>query len=894
MHIFSFTPSVDLFPNVLSQTDASASYDDTTLSGWSLERISPNTVHVTLIEQIHSRHPAAKSTLSGMLVAMSGLGESAIKTGGPPVISRLNGAKIVTAKYDVDTGTSKFVYEPAAIRTISTQTTLSAPGADNATESQRQRPGVEVQSIAYEEKPNVIECQIRCDPERWGSCLDIVVDPPPSVFSALRRHSLSENGGLWLSLEHNIIGPAASQRIQISVKAMVGAGAGKDKLMLNGREIGVDRVDIDSVELAALKRQKRAPVNRHSLDQPATMPVLRRRTTGLPPQRNDQVEAEVVEEEEEEPKPKPLPIPSTWVGSVGGWFGSAASGAKSVLVPVQRSATASSQNHPSNAIAAALEQLVKIHLDRFSESTTADDQWIMASRSGDAIVEKKILPFVSTNLPVYRSSRIIQGAASAEISAIISSDSHRQMWDAAKLSTVRTICSFGDGIEVQSSTVKMAFPYKQRVFNTVRMVAKAELNGQNSPSPNFAISQDSSLTFHVATSLFDAAELGLDQKALMPPGYAAGSVVLEGWILETLDPYSHDQFQIPSTRCMHVVAIDFGIPAAMNGIANANLPYRILAVEKLLDSSRRMPILLTPPSGVLLPKALFKRKEPTGRNSYARTLGRTSLISLIREPSGGFSAKSYIWPSGDVSRKSAFPAEWYDRDSIPESLDNTEQQNLKSSPSHLRTPSTWSRLVRNRSSSQRIVRGLSESSGAGTAEDLVEPLFQAILESSIEGEKYEVQLVGSVAGSEVLPMQIESEDQSLSSDLPLQIEITKIAPLVLRGALTDAVTYLIKISADNRRHTEDPLSGIPPVPLAQNRWQDVREKGAILQVKVLKLAQEGGSGVSFIHNGAPVEIRDHLAAPSPSPRRQDDAKIRQWPVLRRYVERRSQTALLLI
>ncbi len=82
-----------------------------------------------------------------------------------------------------------------------------------------------------------------------------------------------------------------------------------------------------------------------------------------------------------------------------------------------------------------------------------------------------------------------------------------------------------------------------------------------------------------------------------PAGLPLGKVLIDGWILETLDPYSSTSFQIPSTRCTHVVAVDYAgsLPIAVNTIWNANLPRSVIAVEDYLKARGSIPSVKTPP-----------------------------------------------------------------------------------------------------------------------------------------------------------------------------------------------------------------------------------------------------------------------------------------------------------
>jgi hypothetical protein len=86
----------------------------------------------------------------------------------------------------------------------------------------------------------------------------------------------------------------------------------------------------------------------------------------------------------------------------------------------------------------------------------------------------------------------------------------------------------------------------------------------------------------------------------------ACNVLLEGWILETIDPYSHEQYAIPSTRCMYVAAVDYGgnIPVSVNNMLNSGLPRALLSIENSLKKEGPPSRARWPPMSVLYPETL--------------------------------------------------------------------------------------------------------------------------------------------------------------------------------------------------------------------------------------------------------------------------------------------------
>ena len=77
---------------------------------------------------------------------------------------------------------------------------------------------------------------------------------------------------------------------------------------------------------------------------------------------------------------------------------------------------------------------------------------------------------------------------------------------------------------------------------------------------------------------------------------------LDGWILETLDPYTAENYAIPSTRCTRVVAVDYGgsVPAAVNSMINGMLPKTILVIETYMKTTTPPPFMRLPAAGLVI------------------------------------------------------------------------------------------------------------------------------------------------------------------------------------------------------------------------------------------------------------------------------------------------------
>ncbi|KAF8634618.1 hypothetical protein AX15_000823 [Amanita polypyramis BW_CC] len=323
IHVFAFSADSDphLFPNnLVPPVDPNMIRTQIDLQGWAIESLSPTTTLLTLLEQSDMKGWTGKTSMPSQMTAhLAGIGEFAIKCGGPPVVTRLSGAKKIEEKFDWEKASFRVVYQPlkpSAIRSTSVAASISTGSASESAAGNSlpagQQQGSEPVVTASENE--MIECEIRCDVDTWAASLDIVVDPPPQGISCLRRHKLSaEGGGLWLTLTHDpVYLPISSNflcRRKRIIKTSIGSlselqtakpsltvgdnedeedgkfrvivrrAPGKEKglVMVNGRRVNVDVEEMSESEVKSAMRQKRVKPPRVPLDQPPVVGVVRMR-----------------------------------------------------------------------------------------------------------------------------------------------------------------------------------------------------------------------------------------------------------------------------------------------------------------------------------------------------------------------------------------------------------------------------------------------------------------------------------------------------------------------------------------------------------------------------------------------------------------------------------------
>ncbi|KAM6497337.1 hypothetical protein JOM56_007810 [Amanita muscaria] len=710
IHVFAFSADVDphLFPNnQIPPVDPTVIRTQVDLQGWAIESLSPTTTLLTLLEQSDMKGWTGKTSIPSQMIAnVAGIGEFAIKCGGPPVVTRLSGARKLEEKFDWERSSFRVVYEalkPAAMKSRSVASSTSTGGSGESTPSKQQQGS----EPATNNENEMIECEIRCDLDTWAASLDIVVDPPPQGTSCLRRHKLSaEGGGLWLTLSHDPVYPTATStslghrkrntKSSLSVgsaaeflasktpfnndeeeegkfRVIVRRAPGTEKglVMVNGTRITVDVEEMPENEVKSAMKQKRIKPIRVPLDQPPVVNVVRKRRDEwegeASPSGRSRTESTSRERSGEVMKaarewasaPKPAgPLTRLWSYAV-----EQASVAASTVVPVRsmsssggrpESVMPSKQKWPMQYALEALQWVMEEYAeDRLganmflagrsrsisgdgasgsgssasvapsaSVSSTTPDGWTFVGEKAGLGVYRKLISELSPIVPVHRGTRIIEGVSAEELAGAILHDSCRKEWD-DRFDSRRVFESFGWGCETGFTVLKGGFPFRDRGFYLARVMARpspnmstrsAVSNIGRSRSTGAGSNHGSGSLLRRSTGLSNAVSDGRRTNGTQPGaifivgasysgesesisqfipakynGYnlPIGRVFVDGWVLETLDPYDTREIDvtIPSTRCTRVVAVDLrgSMPTTMNGTVNVAMVRSLTALGNWVE-----------------------------------------------------------------------------------------------------------------------------------------------------------------------------------------------------------------------------------------------------------------------------------------------------------------------
>ena len=188
-----------------------------------------------------------------------------------------------------------------------------------------------------------------------------------------------------------------------------------------------------------------------------------------------------------------------------------------------------------------------------------------------------------------------QGVAAEELVHLVSNVGCRALWD-ERMGAASIVAAYGSGAHTACWTSHGTFPFRPRLFVVGSVTACGRHAAPVSPSGLLSPTSARQPVYFHASASCDADTV--DVAALNPQQLPVGRVLIDGWILETLDPYSSAHYPIPSTRATHVVAIDYGgaMPTAVNALWNAALPRALGPLAHFLQTHGPPPFVHVPPA----------------------------------------------------------------------------------------------------------------------------------------------------------------------------------------------------------------------------------------------------------------------------------------------------------
>ncbi|KZT53400.1 hypothetical protein CALCODRAFT_501144 [Calocera cornea HHB12733] len=619
VHVFAFsTEDTNLFPSI-PPSDPNFIRSQVDLQGWAIDVLSPTTTQITLLDQSDPKGWSNKAYIPQQMIAtLAGMGEFAIKLGSPPVIARLGGARIRASRYEFDKGLFRLEYEGSEQRRSSTQPVEAERLKDTSplvSSTGEEQPPSDAPSAAFviNSQPldtiPKIECEIRIDADTWASHVEIVIDPPPQTVSCLRRHRLApEGGGLWLTIEHDAI-MVGEERILAQIRKVPGSIREKAVVTVNGAKVKVDINALPEAEIKSRSRQKRVKPLRMPLDQPPVPGFVRRR-------RMDTEDSDMNGFEALSPRGRYTRMSmQPFASPVARWFTMAVEQASSTTSAAAAAASAAmgptpasllkndsgAATVPMRAVLGALSTLQRLQ-------TIPVSNWISVSDKDGFSVSRRIFDDVSPTIPMYRAEKVIEGVSAEDVANLVIDLSCRKKWD-DRLDSSMMLEEYGYGCSTAFMTMRTTFPFQNRGFYVASITGRtpsgqrrSELDGNGTPASNGWVSADAvSMIYHATASFPESALTShLSAAKINHSKLSIGHIHLQGWVMETLDPYTTENYTIPSTRVIQFSAIDFAgsLPLAANGMLNSALPQSILAIQRTLRAQPPVPSLRWPARAV--------------------------------------------------------------------------------------------------------------------------------------------------------------------------------------------------------------------------------------------------------------------------------------------------------
>ncbi|QRW16704.1 start domain-containing protein [Rhizoctonia solani] len=241
--------------------------------------------------------------------------------------------------------------------------------------------------------------------------------------------------------------------------------------------------------------------------------------------------------------------------------------------------------------------------------------WTPVTTKAGLTVTRRTENFLSTTLPVHRCAKVLQGVSAEDVASAISCVESRKQWDTWFDGSASAVLEeYGAGVRTEFTVLKGGFPFRDRGFYvstlTARTTSRATSgSGSGSGTPDLIF---------LTSSSYNPASQSFAPGKVNPYTLPVGNMPLYGWVIETLDPYTAENYAIPSARCTLLYAWIMEVRVARSD------PYSAIPVTNVKLSPYTMP----PPSSPMQPPA--SAIEPTSSSSF---LSVTS--SSRKTPSNG-------------------------------------------------------------------------------------------------------------------------------------------------------------------------------------------------------------------------------------------------------------------
>ncbi|CAE6497280.1 unnamed protein product [Rhizoctonia solani] len=286
------------------------------------------------------------------------------------------------------------------------------------------------------------------------------------------------------------------------------------------------------------------------------------------------------------------------------------------LQPAAPSAAPVGERPPMATALDALAFLTRQHSNNSTPDTipTAGG-WTPVSTKAGLTVTRRTESFLSTTLPVHRCAKVLQGVSAEDVASAISCPESRKQWDTWFDGGASAVLEeYGAGARTEFMVLKGGFPFRDRGFYVSTLTARTSsrtASGSGSGTPG--------LIFLTSAS-YNQGSQNFAPGKVNPYTLPVGNMPLYGWVIETLDPYTAENYAIPSARCTLYVCVDYGgqVPATYNAMVNSTLPRAsITAIESFLGAGSRTPTpIVRYPSSVLAMRGVTEEEAHESKDPH--------------------------------------------------------------------------------------------------------------------------------------------------------------------------------------------------------------------------------------------------------------------------------------
>jgi len=506
-------------------------------------------------------------------------------------------------------------------------------------------------------------------------------------------------------------------------------------------------------------------------------------------------------------------------------------------------------------------------------------------------------------VPIHKGEKVLEGVSAEEVAHVINNYECRAVWD-DRFDSALVLQEFGAGCHTAFTIGKGGFPFRDRGFylanitaklsdSSTSTVASGDSSGAASPHPHLT-------TIFCASASFNSSSVEkFDSAKYNPHSLPIGRIMIQGWILETLDPYTTENYAIPSTRCTHVVSMDYAgaVPVTYNSMLNAAQPVVIPALEQYMKKNPALPL-------TRLPSSLFTilsedTSQVAGEAEPTNTIWKLEISDGVRKlVSSKYETSTKKFQAAILLTPKSTSVEINTPRTVPSGLPLlvSPDKNLFLSTSSASSPASTirSRRISEGASTIRTTRSLSRDAprsppllahGEGGISDLL--VGELVVDSQLYRDGYEIRVCSQLRDAKWIGAPLSTSPiPSTAHDLPVSCmgHILPSTPLHSSGLSIDAPPrHLLRFTLPTAKYQmleDDPLSLQPP---ATPSWlSELESKSALVEVTLQPIGSDlrRSKGSAFFE-GKKLDIMGEKDSIRLLRRDLEDERIRNMPKLSR-------------